>query len=322
MVFVNRNFGKEALIWSRVQGHIEGDSNRSQDEGHKVHGSDLLWCLRQAWYKKMRPKKLTAFDILKFFSGKVSEYALGNFIYDDSHYKQQVRIEKEGMVAHPDILSELENMVIELKQTDKKFGFVDPRDLLYNSFISYSTQVLYYLYLSGKKMGEIVVNHSSYKDILKLYTNVELDDVDKNPIRVWNLEIEGDYDYKIIEKDINFKKKLLEDAIEKDDVGYLPKLETIDINDMNKCKMCAYREECYQDVDYWDRLKYERIAVGKAGFTLDHIDTDNYREFKAKYGNEEIDKTNVNHLFRSMTDSGNFWFGNLGRHYKVELKKK
>lgn len=316
---VVRDYEGEQEINNQTNAFVGGDTNRRAKE---VHASDLLWCIRQSYYKKMNPIKLTQYELLRFFKGKISEYAIGRFIYKASHWLQQAEIEKDGIMAHPDVLSHEENTVIELKQTDKEFGFVDPRDDLYNSFISYSTQLLYYLYLSGKEKGVVLVNHGNYEKIMKLLKNKEIAEKDATPFRMWNIFLE-EGDLELVGKDISFKKKLLEDAIAHENVSYLPKLVNVDINDTSKCNKCAYREVCDKDPDFWERARYEKIMQDRSkrfGIPIQQltITTEDFKHFKENYLGQDIQKTSSSWLWKNMKKT----FESLGEYYKVEFTKK
>ena len=193
VIRVERDFNEEQEIWDNTERHIVGDTNRRELE---VHASDLLWCLRQSFYKKLFPHKPTISEILRFYRGRITEYSLGRFMYSDDHYSQQeTLVGPTGIVAHPDIISHKDEMVMELKDTGKEFGFVDPRDLYYNSFIGYATQLLYYMFLAYKKNGRVIVNHSAYDKIMKKLKDLVLDGQDTNPFRVWRITIEDEKDF-------------------------------------------------------------------------------------------------------------------------------
>ena len=258
-----------------------------------------------SYYKKIHPQRLTISQILKFFKGRISEYSIGRFVYNDEHYSQQETIiGPNGLVAHPDIVSHKDEVVMELKQTDKEFGFTDPREAFYNNFISYATQLLYYMFLAYKRNGKVIVNHSSYDKILKKYKNIELDEQDVNPFRVWSIVIEDEKDFDIIENDMNFKKGLLEMSIRERDVGYLPKLSTIDITDTDKCNKCPWLEQCTEDRDYWQDGGAETYRISQ------------------QFGPQHIAKTSVSFLYKSMVTRHIIEYGPLGSYYNLKSNKK
>lgn len=304
-MIISRDLDKEQDILTKVTNHIHGDTNREYIKN--VHVSDLLWCLRQSFYKKTNPTVLSMSEVLKFFKGKVSEYAIGRFIFQEEHYLQQEKIRGEnGIVAHPDIISHKDNIVIELKLTDK-LSFVDPRDTMYNSFIYYTTQLLYYLYLSGKRNGSIIVNHANYNMFAKKY---DLTDNDKNPFRIFSIELE-DSDIPIIKADLDFKKSLLETALAEDKVGYLPKLVTIDINNTAKCNRCQFKSICKSDKDYWQNNIINKIISIKKGDITEYMESD-FIEFIKKFGNQNVETTNVDYLYNIISKQFNL----LGEYYK------
>lgn len=297
VIKIERDFGEERNIWNKTETYITGDTNRKELE---VHASDLLWCLRMSYYKKVHPKRLTISEILRFFRGRITEYSLGRFVYNEDHYSQQETIVgPSGLVAHPDIVSHKDEIVMELKDTAKEFGFVDPRDQYYNSFIGYATQLLYYMFLGYKKNGKIIVNHSAYDKILKKFKNIELETEDLNPFRVWKITLEDEKDFDIIENDMNFKKGLLEQAIMERDVAYVPKLSTINITDTDKCNKCAYLEQCSEDRDYWQE-----------------------GAMPEKFGPQNIAKTSVSFLYKSMVLRHIIQYGQLGSYYNLKANKK
>lgn len=305
-MIIERDFDKEQDILNKVSSHIHGDTNRVKGK-LQVHVSDLLWCMRQSFYKKISERTLTMDEVLKFFKGKVSEYAVGKFIFTEDHYLQQEHvIADNGIVAHPDIISHKEDIVIELKQTDK-FGFVDPRDTIYNSFIYYVTQLLYYLYITKKRKGSVIVNHSNYNIFQK---NIPFkNDMDKNPFRIFSIILSDD-DYSIIEDDLNFKRRLLQTALDKKEVGYLPKMVTLNMSDVSKCTKCIYRTQCDNDNDFWENNKINKIK--KVDNNLVEFMDENFKDFILTYYDTNIEKTDVNNLYKVISKD----FNKLGHHYK------
>lgn len=262
---INRDSELEGFIFEKISEQVGGNSTRAPSElkEPKIHGSDLLWCLRKSYYQKMEPRVLTEEEIFKFFKGNVSEHIITEMVYPGSEYKKQNRIEGLGIISHPDIMSS--DIIIELKQTDK-FKEVDPDDKSFNSFISYCTQILYYMCITNIKRGKIIINHSFLK---------------KGAYQVWNIEID-EHDMEIIRSDILFKRDILHRSILENNVGYLPKLRTIG-TDINKCNYCSFKTKCNFDTDLWEVEKINKVLKKESGFPY-----------------SEIEKTDVNYLYNTL----------------------
>lgn len=305
---IKRDFDSEQEILTKVKEHIAGDTNR--ENLSDIHVSDLLWCLRQSYYKKTNPDiELTMDEVLKFFKGKISEYSIGKFIFQDEHFLQQEKINVERMVAHPDIISHKDDIVIELKLTDK-LSFIDPRDILYNSFIYYTTQVLYYMYLAGKKSASIVINHANYNMFYKKYNITKKED--KNPFRVFRIELEEDKDIPLIKADLDFKRDLLLTALKERKVGYIPKLSTIDSTNTAKCNKCQFKGRCKLEPDYWENNSISRVtSITKSGSITEFLEPA-FVEFVKKYGGSHAKFSDVNLLYQTLGKK----FDDLGPYYK------
>lgn len=240
MIKVSRDHEQEKQILSIIKSFLHKHSNRNEDTEPVIHVSSLLWCLRKSYYQLTDPNIIiTDEEAYKFFKGNVSESVITNMLYKSPLYKKQDKIQGYGVVSHPDVI-QYENdgggLVIELKQTDR-YTAVNPTDEKYNSFISYATQLLYYMCITGIKKGQIIINHSLLKE---------------NPYQVWNIECD-ESDFEIIKKDISFKRNLLYNALKKKNVGLLPKLSTIG-NGVDKCNMCNYSLRCKRDMDLWTEV--------------------------------------------------------------------
>lgn len=297
-ILVERDYKQEQEILNKLKNYVTSGSNRNEDDVPRVHVSSLLWCLRQSYYNIIYPSPLGVEEIIKFSKGKVSEAFLTSILGGS---EKQERIEKDGIVAHPDIM--IDDVIIELKQTDK-FSFIDPRDTVYNSFVYYLTQLLYYMYLARKTQGYIIVNHSNYNIFIKKIKG--LDEKDKNPFRVFSIYLHNEEEetFDIIKNDLEFKKGLLEKAIKEKNVGFLPTLKTVDVNDTNKCNICAFKDRCGSEADYWNSLKIDKVLKREPSFLTPLIQ----QKFNTDYYDIDIENTDVNYLYKKL----NIKFGELG----------
>jgi len=306
-VNIKRDLETETEILDKVQAHIAGDTNR--ENLSDIHVSDLLWCLRQSFYKKTNPDILSMDEVLKFFKGKISEYSLSKFIFQEEHFLQQEKINVDNIVAHPDLISHKDDIVIELKLTDK-LSFIDPRDILYNSFIYYTTQVLYYMYLANKKSASIVINHANYNMFYKKYNITKKED--KNPFRVFRIDLEQEKDIPLIKADLDFKRDLLLTALKEGKVGYVPKLSTIDAKNTAKCNKCQFKGRCKLEPDFWENSdNVSRVVSITRGSVTQFLEPD-FIEFIKKYGGSHPRFSDVNLLYQTLGKK----FDDLGPYYK------
>ena len=94
----------------------------------EIHVSDLVWCLRKAYYRRFQNKKLSPEQLLFFLDGHQRHEGIQSLLGKDSK-EQEVR--KYGVVGHLDIAR---NEPVEIKSTHsqpKKISEVIMRQLAY-----------------------------------------------------------------------------------------------------------------------------------------------------------------------------------------------
>src|SRR6187200_3657373 len=122
-----------------------------------VHVSDIIptTCIRKQYYSRKFPEMdpISNQSVHHFVRGESSEFVITQLA---KMGVAQADIEMDGIVAHPDIMSKNEDMIIELKDTvsGKRLGFSD------NIFRSYLRQLLYYLVMTGIEKGIISIRYN------------------------------------------------------------------------------------------------------------------------------------------------------------------
>jgi len=95
------------------------ESLRAQyDERDGIHVSDLIYCLREAYFKKTAPKELTETQLMFFLDGARRHVALQSL----SGVECEVRVEGLGIVGTVDMLG---TAPIEFKSTRARSGVPD-----------------------------------------------------------------------------------------------------------------------------------------------------------------------------------------------------
>src|SRR5918911_2536179 len=128
-----------------------------------VHVSDIIptTCIRKQYYSRRFPEldPISNESVHHFVRGESSEFIITKLA---SIGVAQADIEMEGIVAHPDIMSSDENVIIELKDTVNgtrinHSNFYDDKN---DTFRSYLRQILYYLVMTGIEKGIISIRYN------------------------------------------------------------------------------------------------------------------------------------------------------------------
>jgi len=88
-----------------------------------VHVSDIIptTCIRKQYYSRKFPEidPLSNKSVHHFVRGKASEFVIAQLADMDM---AQADVEMDGIVAHPDIMSDKEDVIVELKDTVNSRG--------------------------------------------------------------------------------------------------------------------------------------------------------------------------------------------------------
>jgi CRISPR-associated protein Cas4 len=179
--------------------------NQHIDREKTIHVSDLVYCLRKAYF---RLKGVTPTDDVAV-EYQIIGKTLHKIIQDVFKYVE-VEIENYGIKGTVDILEGNQKTPIEIKTTRKKIETTQDIPTVY------LTQLAYYLTLLDTHVGYLVILNVINAD-LKIFT-VEI-----------NLQE--------TKKELLGKKQLLEYALNQENYSILPKLEWM-------CKTCEFRSVC------------------------------------------------------------------------------
>lgn len=172
-----------------------------------VHVSDLVYCLRGAFFRKVCPVPFTERQLGFFVDGARRHEVLQGLL----DVKFEVAVEKFGVRGSVDILLDLP---LELKTTRARVSLPD----------HYFRQLGYYAVLLGVDGGYLVV--------MRLNSEV--------PWEFYTVGWSGEEMKKMMEE-MKTRAELLRSALAKRDVVCLPKCGPL----MEwKCKYCLYRDRC------------------------------------------------------------------------------
>lgn len=172
-----------------------------------VHVSDLVYCVREAYYRKTEPRPYTERELGYFVDGS-RRHAVIEELADVEH---EVKVEKWGITGTVDILLD---GPIEVKTTRARNSIPD----------HYFRQLGYYAVLLGVDHGYLVIQRLNGQDPWEFY------EVHYSQSELWLMENE-------MRNDAN----LLYTALRKRAPELLPRVGS----DMSwKCDNCKYRDRC------------------------------------------------------------------------------
>jgi hypothetical protein len=212
-----------------------------------IHVSDILasTCIRKQYYSRVFPEKNPIADesLHHFIRGEASEFAISQLADIGI---SQADLEFEGLIAHPDIMSQ--NQIVELKDTvnGKRLDITDA------TFRSYLRQLLYYLVITGIENGILSIRYSTKE----FRWNKSDENGDhylrpkdaKNPgIESWSVHLpKDDLSRDILKNEMIRRKNLLVRAIESQNAAILPRL--VEPMKSMRCPFCPFFDIC-QRVD-------------------------------------------------------------------------
>ena len=226
------------------------EERRRLDE--TVHVSDIIptTCIRKQYYSRKFPEidPISNESVHHFVRGESSEFVITKLA---NIGVAQADIEMDGIVAHPDIMSSDESVIVELKDT------VNPKRLLNNNnfyddsnetFRSYLRQTLYYLVMTGIEKGIISIRYN-IKELKWIKSDSE-GDYFFRPFNAKDVGIESwevflpsnDIAREILKNEMVRRKNLFLKALKQNDVSILPRL--IDHARRTKCPQCAFYDMC------------------------------------------------------------------------------
>lgn len=170
-----------------------------------IHVSDLVLCLREAYFRKVDPKPHTEKTLSYFTDGASRHLALQGL----STYKREVKIERWGVIGSADLLA---NTVIEYKSTRAQNAIPD----------HYTRQLGYYVCMFGKDYGFLIVQRLLGETPWEFYK-----------VQYSRPELE------FFSREIQKKARILRSALENHNPLLVPGTD-----EKWKCGNCLWRDDC------------------------------------------------------------------------------
>jgi CRISPR/Cas system-associated exonuclease Cas4 (RecB family) len=222
-----------------------------------VHVSDIIptTCIRKQYYSRKFPEldPLSNESVHHFVRGESSEFVITELA---SLGVAQATIEMDGIVAHPDIMNEVESVIVELKDTvnGKRLDVTD------STFRAYLRQLLYYLVMTGIEKGIISIRYN-IRELRWIKSDSEGNDYFFRPFNAKDVGIESweihlpatDVAREILKNEMVRRKNLFLKALEENDVSILPRLPEFARN--KKCSWCPFYDKCMNKDNETDKAK-------------------------------------------------------------------
>ena len=222
-----------------------------------VHVSDIIptTCIRKQYYSRKFPEldPLSNESVHHFVRGESSEFVITELA---SLGVAQANIEMDGIVAHPDIMNEVEDVIVELKDTvnGKRLDITD------GTFRAYLRQLLYYLVMTGIEKGIISIRYN-IRELRWIKSDSEGNDYFFRPFNAKDVGIESweihlpatDVAREILKNEMVRRKNLFLKALEENDVSLLPRLPEFARN--KKCGWCPFYDKCMNKDNETDKAK-------------------------------------------------------------------
>ncbi|MFL6390821.1 MAG: hypothetical protein ACJ71E_02055 [Nitrososphaeraceae archaeon] len=230
------------------------EQKRRQD--NTVHVSDIIptTCIRKQYYSRKFPDMdpLSDQSVHHFVRGESSEFVITQLA---GLGVAQADIEMEGIVAHPDIMSLEECVIIELKDTvsGRRLDFYD------NTFRAYLRQLLYYMVMTNIEKGIISIRYNVRE--LRWVRSDSEGDYFFRPFNAKDVGIESweaflasdDIVRQLLKNEMVRRKNLFLKALNENNVSILPRL--IDDAKRSKCPRCPFYDKCVNQDPESDEAK-------------------------------------------------------------------
>ena len=239
-----------------------------------VHVSDIIptTCLRKQYYSRKFPESdfLSNESVHHFVRGESSEFVITQLA---NMGVAQADVEMDGIVAHPDIMSDNKDAIVELKDTvnGKRLDFYD------DTFRSYLRQLLYYLVMTSVERGIISITYNT-KELKWIKSDLQ-GDYFFRPFHAKDVGIESwevflpreDIAREILKNEMVRRKNLFLKALEENNVSMLPRL--INEAKRSKCPYCQFYDKCINQDSETDEAK-------KMANEMDLLDIKSVVDFK------------------------------------------
>ena len=228
-----------------LQKNLMSRHEEKRRRDNRVHVSDIIptTCIRKQYYSRKFPDMdpLSNESIHHFVRGESSEFVITQL---SDLGVAQADIEMDGILAHPDIMSDEKDVIVELKDTvnGRRLDFYD------STFRSYLRQLLYYMVMTGIEKGIISIRYN-IKELRWVKSDSE-GDYFFRPFNAKDVGIESwevllpshDIARQILKNEMVRRKNLFLKALEEKDVSILPRL--IDDAKRSKCPYCPFYDKC------------------------------------------------------------------------------
>jgi hypothetical protein len=228
-----------------LQKNLMSRHEEKRRKDNRVHVSDIIptTCIRKQYYSRKFPDMdpLSNESIHHFVRGESSEFVITQL---SDLGVAQADIEMDGILAHPDIMSDEKDVIVELKDTvnGRRLDFYD------STFRSYLRQLLYYMVMTGIEKGIISIRYN-IKELRWVKSDSE-GDYFFRPFNAKDVGIESwevllpshDIARQILKNEMVRRKNLFLKALEEKDVSILPRL--IDDAKRGKCPYCPFYDKC------------------------------------------------------------------------------
>jgi len=228
-----------------LQKNLMSRHEEKRRRDNRVHVSDIIptTCIRKQYYSRKFPDMdpLSNESIHHFVRGESSEFVITQL---SDLGVAQADIEMDGILAHPDIMSDEKDVIVELKDTvnGRRLDFSD------STFRSYLRQLLYYMVMTGIEKGIISIRYN-IKELRWVKSDSE-GDYFFRPFNAKDVGIESwevllpshDIARQILKNEMVRRKNLFLKALEEKDVSILPRL--IDDAKRGKCPYCPFYDKC------------------------------------------------------------------------------
>jgi hypothetical protein len=247
---------KNSTFTDLLQKNLKSRYEDKRRVNNIVHVSDIIptTCIRKQYYSRKFPEldPLSNESVHHFVRGESSEFVITELA---SLGVAQATIEMDGIVAHPDIMNEVESVIVELKDTvnGKRLDITD------STFRAYLRQLLYYLVMTGIEKGIISVRYN-IKELRWIKSDSEGNDYFFRPfngkdvgIESWEIHLPAtDVAREILKNEMVRRKNLFLKALEENDVSILPRLPEFA---RKKCSWCPFYDKCMNKDNETDKAK-------------------------------------------------------------------
>ncbi len=192
---------------------IQALTEKYSGSREEIHVSDLVYCLREAYFRKTEPKPPSEMELMFYVDGARRHHVIEVL----SGQESEVEIVWEGVKGTVDML---EHAPVEIKTTRANKSLP----------LHYFRQLGYYCAMLNTSTGYLLIQRLNNRE---------------NPWECWKVTFSHD-DLEQFKNEIIEKRDLLKKALE-GNPEILPKTDLTNENGQPwKCRHCKYKESCAQ----------------------------------------------------------------------------